>query len=425
MLKTGDKYRHPQSSKSLKILLVQESDWLLRGPHQQHHIMEKLSIKGHVIHVIDYPITWRSEKIPGLYSKREVFEDVSRFYKGSKVTVIRPSIIKLPIFDKISICFTHRREIKKEMADFNPDVVVGLGILNNYFAIREARKANVAFIYYLIDTLHRLVENKLYSLVAKQFERNNIQNSDYILTINKQLKEYVKEMGGEKENISIIPAGIDLSMFQNNDLDRASLREKYKIKEDDFIIFFMGWLYSFSGILELAEKIVKENHPGIKMMVVGEGDIYPSLIDLVNKSKTDKIILTGKRPYSEIPGLLSIADTCVLPSHNNEIMKDIVPIKIYEYLASGKPVICSKLEGIFAEFGSGSGILYSNTINDLYELIIKLKNDERLREALSQKALMTVKNQDWEKIIQSFETFIFTAHKENTLHHTQELHAAE
>ena len=39
---------------SMKILVVQESDWIERGPHQNHHLMERLSIKGHEVRVIDY-----------------------------------------------------------------------------------------------------------------------------------------------------------------------------------------------------------------------------------------------------------------------------------------------------------------------------------------------------------------------------------
>ncbi len=71
-------------------------------------------------------------------------------------------MLKLPVLDKISILFSHRAEIKKQMIEFKPDVVIGLGILNNYYAIKESKKSDVKFIYYLIDTLHRLINNKFY-----------------------------------------------------------------------------------------------------------------------------------------------------------------------------------------------------------------------------------------------------------------------
>ena len=42
----------------MRILVVQESDWLERNPHQQHHLMERMATRGHEIRVIDYPIDW-------------------------------------------------------------------------------------------------------------------------------------------------------------------------------------------------------------------------------------------------------------------------------------------------------------------------------------------------------------------------------
>jgi chemotaxis signal transduction protein len=45
----------------MKILLVQESDWLKRNPHQQHHLMGRMSIRGHETVVIDYDIDWRKK----------------------------------------------------------------------------------------------------------------------------------------------------------------------------------------------------------------------------------------------------------------------------------------------------------------------------------------------------------------------------
>ena len=46
----------------MKILFLQETDWIKRGPHQQHHLADRLSVRGHEVRVIDYDFTWRTEK---------------------------------------------------------------------------------------------------------------------------------------------------------------------------------------------------------------------------------------------------------------------------------------------------------------------------------------------------------------------------
>ena len=80
----------------MKILLVQESDWIKRGPHQQHQLIDRLSLKGHQIRAIDYEILWRAQGKKELYSRRQVFDNVSKIHQGAKVTLIRPGMIKSP-----------------------------------------------------------------------------------------------------------------------------------------------------------------------------------------------------------------------------------------------------------------------------------------------------------------------------------------
>ena len=67
---------------NLRILVVQESDWLKRNPHQQHHLLERLSLKGLEIRVIDYDIDWRKEKRRKLYTKRRLFDNVHKIVRS-------------------------------------------------------------------------------------------------------------------------------------------------------------------------------------------------------------------------------------------------------------------------------------------------------------------------------------------------------
>ena len=81
----------------MKILVLQESDWLEKGPHQQHHLMERLAKKGHEIRVIDYEIDWQKSRnnhkiIQPRFTKVAKEKTVS----GITITVIRPLIIKVP-----------------------------------------------------------------------------------------------------------------------------------------------------------------------------------------------------------------------------------------------------------------------------------------------------------------------------------------
>ncbi len=108
----------------MNILFVQESDWLKKGPHQQHQLADRLSLRGHQILVIDYEINWRDRKSWELHSKRQIFSSVSKVYPTAKVTIIRPGIIKLPILDYVSLLFSHWCELKRQIKQFAPQVKI-------------------------------------------------------------------------------------------------------------------------------------------------------------------------------------------------------------------------------------------------------------------------------------------------------------
>lgn len=83
----------------MNILVVQESDWIQRNPHQQHHLMERLSLRGHNIRVIDYEIDWKTNKNEGLISKRTVFKDVHKIHDEARIDVVRPGLLKIPVLN--------------------------------------------------------------------------------------------------------------------------------------------------------------------------------------------------------------------------------------------------------------------------------------------------------------------------------------
>jgi glycosyltransferase involved in cell wall biosynthesis len=380
----------------MRILVVQESDWIKRNPHQQHHLMERLSMRGHEIRVIDHPIDWKEDE--GHYQKRGVVEGYHKIHPMASVKVIRPSILKLPLLVYPSILFSHRKEIKRQIKEFKPDVIVGFGIINSYIAARIARKEKIPFIYYWIDVLHRLIPEKSFQFLGEYMERTTIKNSTQVITINHKLEEFVKNLGAQ--NTRVIGAGIDLDKFDPN-LDGTIVRQKYGIKNDETVLFFMGFLYHFSGLKEVVLELSKGEYKNLKLLIVGDGDAYSDLHNIVKEHDLgDKILLTGRKEYNKIPEYVAASDICILPAYPDEgIMQDIVPIKIYEYMAMAKPVITTKLPGIMMEFGYGNGIFYVNKPED-----VVLKVNEINVKAEGEKARRFVEKNDWNKITDKFET---------------------
>jgi glycosyltransferase involved in cell wall biosynthesis len=391
---------------AMKILVVQESDWLKRNPHQQHHLMERLSLKGHKIRVIDYDVDWKKEKQSGIYTKRMVFEGIHKIHQNASVQVIRPSTLKIPILEYFSILFSHKKEIRRQIREFKPDVIVGFGILNTYIASKLAKKHGIPFIYYWIDVLHTLIPETPFQFLGRYLEKLTIKNSSKVITINKKLAEFVIDLGAEKDKTCVIGAGVDLERFNPRAVDGSSIRKKYRIEEDDIVLFFMGWLYNFSGLKEVALELVKikEKKLKIKLLVVGDGDAFNDLKKIKENYKLNsQIILAGKQPYEKIPEFIAASDICLLPAYPHErTMQNIVPIKMYEYMAMEKPIITTRLSGIMKEFGNDNGVIYVDKPEDVLKKAIELIENGKFEEE-GIKARRFVENSDWDTVTDDFE----------------------
>lgn len=389
----------------MRILFIQESDWLKRNPAQPHHLAEMLSLRGHEIRAIDYEILWRKSK-GGLWSKRQVFNKVSKIHHGAVVTVFRPGIVRVPVLNYVSLLFSHQSEIEHQIDEFKPHVVINWGILNAYLATRAAKQSNMPVVYYWIDVLHRLIPFKPFQIIGELVERQTLKATDRVLVINSELRDYVIGLGAPPELTQILPAGIDTKQF-NPDANHAPIRKQYRLSEENTVLFFMGWLYNFSGLKEVALEMARTPDNNLKLLIVGEGDAYDELERIVIKHNLqDRIILTGKKPYQEIPDFIAASDVCLLPAYTQEsIMQDIVPIKLYEYMAMKKPVISTRLPGIMREFGEDNGVVYVDKPEDVISRVQELLKSGKIEE-LGSKARKFVESYSWDRITDEFEGII-------------------
>jgi glycosyltransferase involved in cell wall biosynthesis len=395
----------------MKILFLQDTDWINRNPHQQVHLAERMVQRGHEVRVIDYEILWRDEKKRELLSKRQVYS-ASKVFPEVKITVIRPAILKIPVLDYISMVFTYSREIRRQIKEFKPDVILAMDILITFLAYPIAKRNNIPVVYYTIDIDYRLIPQKFLQPLGKWIESWNIRHADLVLSINEGLREYTIRMGAQREKTEVIRAGIDLERYDPSKVSGKDIRKQYGIADDDVVLFFMGWLYHFSGLKEVAQELVKfkEHYPKIKLFIVGTGDAYNDLIRLRNDLHLeDQMVFAGQQPFEKIPGFIAAADICLLPAYDNEIMHDIVPIKMYEYMAMGKPVVSTKLYGVLKEFGENKGIIYANTP----EMVI----DEAIRMILDGTFLscgrisrIFVEKLSWDCIVDDFELRLLDSH---------------
>ena len=347
----------------MRVIVVQETDWLARGPHQQHHLFERLSLRGHHVTVLDYPILrphWPRE--PFFVPRREE-ADAARIYDGARIHRVTPATLSLRPLARPSSILSHGAELARLIHRARPDVIVSYALSTGLPALQLARRHRIPFVFHVIDALHAIVPVPALQPIAHIVERRLFSAADEVILINEHLRDYAVRMGADPACTRVLRTGVDLARFHPG-LDGAPARAELGIAPGDFVLFFMGWLYTFSGMRDVAASLL-EAPPGVRLLVAGDGDDYEALRCLRDERLGDCLILAGRVPYERIPALLAVADVCLLPFHTVPATEHIVPIKLYEYMAAAKPVIAAPLPGVRRDVGEGNGVVYAEAARQL------------------------------------------------------------
>ena len=168
------------------------------------------------------------------------------------------------------------------------------------------------------------------------------------------------------------------------------------------------------GLMELVNNfdIIENKTQNVKLIIVGGGSAFHKLKKLVISKKLEsKVILTNFIPQKEIPKYISLADICINPFEINYVTNRILPTKIIEYFACGKPVLSTPLAGTKELLPDEKyGILYSDSQNFAKTLSTLILDKNRLNE-LGKLALdYAHKHHDWkilsQKLLNKFSTYL-------------------
>jgi glycosyltransferase involved in cell wall biosynthesis len=215
-----------------------------------------------------------------------------------------------------------------------------------------------------------------------------------VVCLTSFIKDLFVKAGILSANTVVAPSAVDLEEFSE---------KKPKIiidgtKEGDFVFGYIGTLKTMNmekGVSDCLESL-KFLDGGYKFLVVGgeEDDLeyYKKMSEDLNIQ--DKVIFVGKVSYSEVSKYSSFCDVFVAPYPENEHYSFFMsPLKIFEYMASRKPIITTSLPSIKEVLKDGENAILVEPSNpkQLAESIIRLKNNPELGAKLAEKAFQDVK----------------------------------
>jgi glycosyltransferase involved in cell wall biosynthesis len=379
----------------MNILVVHETEYIDKVIYEYQIIPEILSARGHTVFVIDFPTNWSKAGLNDWFSEGVSYPNVSRANKSKSITLIRPAFIQIPVISRITAFFSYFFLIEKTIRENKISHIILFSVpTNGLQTIMMAKKLHIPVLYRSLDVSHQIVPHPLLRLPTKVLEKFVYRYSDRISAITHRLIEYVIKNGAKPEDCSFLPTGADADIFYYQPKDKQLL-DKLGLSERDLILLFSGTLYKFSGLKEIicAMPSMLSELPGLKLLLVGGGEQYEELKQLVSElDLQDRVIMTGFVDYREVPGYLNVADICINPFIINDITNIIFPSKVYQYLACEKPVIATKLSGmldIFPLDDQDCGVYYFDTLDEFFDLVRRIKRVRVKSTSLSLQEITT------------------------------------
>jgi len=235
--------------------------------------------------------------------------------------------------------------------------------------------------------------------LANYIEIANLKKSNLSICVSNAAREYFIARGVPKEIIVTITNGADVEKF-HPDIYPKKILEKYCLNKK-LIIGFVGSFHFWHGVnnlMEVIKEIITINKNTIFLMVGDGGPMKTKLNEFIGQQGLEnRVIMTGYITYEEMPEYIAAMDI-VLALYPNLNFFYYSPMKIFEYMACGKPVITTKIEQI-AEIiiDKNNGFLCDpDNIKQIIHNLTDLINSEELRKSIGKNARETiVKNYTW------------------------------
>jgi len=227
-----------------------------------------------------------------------------------------------------------------------------------------------------------------------------------VVLISEGLKDIVlKRYDNKRLNNKIIIAhdGVDIKRFENIH-NKENIRKTININQHISVVGYCGHLYKGRGIeliMELSGKLADKSF----LIIGGNNKEVKYYINKAKESNIKNIQFVGFVENMLLPQYLAACDILLMPyqdkvtvSGGGNTVEFMSPLKMFEYMASKRPIICSNLKVIREVLDDNSAILCNpNNIDEWVNGINKLIENRKYSKNIAQNAFNNVIKYEWEK----------------------------
>ena len=348
-----------------------------------NYTMAKHLAKDNFVYFVDRPYTWRDyakfKNTPEFKRRQPHFFSADNCIIDTEIPNLKviicpplPSINALPEgkFYRMMLKFNQSivgTRIRKVIERLN---ITDYIFINSYnFTLPTVHKMlkPALSVYHCVDPLIEPYQLK-HGLVS---ENILVQNVDMVISTSKELRNKKALLN---KNSYFIPNAANIS--------HSSKTLNPDLAESEILIGLKKPIIGYFGAIErridydLMQELFAANRDKTFVMV-GPIDRYYIKEE---EYKAPNLYLTGPVPYSEMPAVLKGFDVAIIPFKKDEVSSDIFPLKLFEYLGSGRPVVSTDFNPDLKDFTHETVSYCSNMPEFSAAIEVALKDTPELQQ---------------------------------------------
>ncbi len=222
-----------------------------------------------------------------------------------------------------------------------------------------------------------------------------------VVAISQSLKNLLAERNGiDEAKITVAHDAVDLEQFSDF-LPAAEARRELGLPKEKKIALYNGGIFKQKGIFTFLSAAGLLDETWLFLVVGGNpGDETKDIKDFISRHNLKNVRLAGHVPHQAVKKYLAAADILVLPNSNLDERTSLFtsPLKLFEYMAAGRPIVASATPTIKEILNDGNAVLVeADNASALAQGLAWLLADEGLGYQLAECGRRDVTSYTWDE----------------------------
>lgn len=229
-----------------------------------------------------------------------------------------------------------RAHIRKEMRRMGMERP--LLWLNPHYAVHMCGKMGErGVVYDITDDWTSLSQSAWLRELVQRQDAELCRRADEVIVCSQRLYEMKEPLA---RSLHLVPNGVDVEHYRAAG-DRANAPEAAR-QWPRPVLGYTGSIHPDRVDVDLVAELAERFSAGTVALV---GPNMLPADEVQRLGKQGNVVITGPVPYAEVPSYMAAFDVCITPHQMTPFTESLNPIKLWEYLAAGKPIVSTDVAG--------------------------------------------------------------------------------